>query len=59
MPVKEIVKLEDGNGNVINSFDILDKDYTGHEHLFEIEIVHMNGRLYYNTVLYRFLSPDN
>ena len=54
----EIIKLEDGNGNAISSFDILDRGYTGHEHLLGVGIVHMNGRLY-DPVLHRFLSPDN
>lgn len=53
-----IVKLEDGNGNALSSFKILDRGYTGHEHLLGVGIIHMNGRLY-DPVLHRFLSPDN
>jgi RHS repeat-associated protein len=34
-----------------------DRGYTGHEHLDEIGLVHMNGRVY-DPVLARFLSPD-
>ena len=53
-----VVKLEDGNGNVLSSFDILDRGYTGHEHLLSVGIINMNGRLY-DPLLHRFLSPDN
>jgi RHS repeat-associated protein len=34
-----------------------DRGYTGHEHLDEIGLVHMNGRVY-DPVLARFMSPD-
>ncbi|MEZ4772743.1 MAG: FG-GAP-like repeat-containing protein [Bacteroidia bacterium] len=34
------------------------RGYTGHEHLREFGIIHMNGRLY-DPVLGRMLSPDN
>jgi RHS repeat-associated protein len=34
-----------------------DRGYTGHEHLDEIGLVHMNGRIY-DPVLARFMSPD-
>ena len=37
---------------------ILDRGYTGHEHLWAVDIIHMNGRLY-DPALKRFLSPDN
>ena len=53
-----VVKLEDGNGNVLRSFDILVGGYTGHEHLLSVGIINMNGRLY-DPLLHRFLSPDN
>lgn len=52
------VKLEDGNGNALSSFDILDRGYTGREHLVSVGIINMNGRLY-DPLLHRFLSPDN
>src|SRR5690606_32006901 len=32
--------------------------FTGHEHFFEVGLVHMNGRMY-DAKLGRFLSPDN
>ncbi|WP_127995679.1 RHS repeat-associated core domain-containing protein [Piscinibacter defluvii] len=34
-----------------------DRGYTGHEHLDELALVHMNGRVY-DPLLARFLSPD-
>ena len=37
---------------------ILDRGYTGHEHLQGVELIHMNGRLY-DPKLHRFLAPDN
>ncbi len=37
---------------------LLNRGYTGHEHFFEVGLIHMNGRMY-DPVLGRFLSPDN
>ena len=37
---------------------LLDRGYTGHEHLLSVGLIHMNGRLY-DPVLHRFLQPDN
>lgn len=53
-----IVKLEDGAGNALTAFVILDRGYTGHEHLLGVGLINMNGRLY-DPILHRFLSPDN
>ncbi len=57
-----IVKWTDGSNNNISkgfaSGGILDRGYTGHEHLFGLNLVHMNGRLY-DPMLHRFLMPDN
>ncbi len=53
-----IVKLQDGNNNDLSSFNILDRGYTGHEHLQGVGLIHMNGRLY-DPVVHRFLAPDN
>jgi RHS repeat-associated protein len=53
-----IVKLQDGLGNDLPGFFILDRGYTGHEHLLGVGLIHMNGRLY-DPKLHRFLSPDN
>lgn len=53
-----IVKLTDGNNVALTKFVILDRGYTGHEHLLGVGLVHMNGRLY-DPMLHRFLMPDN
>jgi RHS repeat-associated protein len=37
---------------------LLDRGYTGHEHLQSVGLIHMNGRLY-DPKLHRFLQPDN
>lgn len=37
---------------------LLNRGYTGHEHFFEVGIIHMNGRMY-DPKLKRFLAPDN
>ena len=36
---------------------LLDRGYTSHEHLKDVEIIHMNGRLY-DPLLRRFLNAD-
>jgi RHS repeat-associated protein len=41
-----------------NGLVVLDRGYTGHEHLKEVGLIHMNGRLY-DPVLRSFLMPDN
>ena len=37
---------------------MIGRGYTGHEHFFEVNLIHMNGRMY-DANLGRFLSPDN
>lgn len=37
---------------------LIERGYTGHEHLVTTGLVHMNGRIY-DPVLRRFMSPDN
>jgi RHS repeat-associated protein len=37
---------------------LIDRGYTGHEHLWSVGLVHMNARLY-DAKLHRFLQPDN
>ncbi|MDZ4147697.1 MAG: RHS repeat-associated core domain-containing protein [Flavobacteriaceae bacterium] len=54
----EIAILQDGAGNALSSFTLIDRGYTGHEHLLGVGLVHMNGRLY-DPKLHRFLMPDN
>ncbi|UPQ80325.1 polymorphic toxin type 23 domain-containing protein [Flavobacterium azooxidireducens] len=53
-----IKKVEDGSGNVLTGLLVLDRGYTGHEHLQGVNLIHMNGRLY-DPVVHRFLQPDN
>jgi RHS repeat-associated protein len=53
-----IVKVQDGAGNTLAGLTILDRGYTGHEHLQSVGLIHMNGRLY-DPKLHRFLQPDN
>ena len=53
-----IIKVEDGLGNVLNGLTLIDRGYTGHEHLQSVGLIHMNGRLY-DPKLHRFLQPDN
>jgi RHS repeat-associated protein len=36
----------------------LDRGYTGHEHLLNVGLINMNGRIY-DPKLHRFLQPDN
>ena len=53
-----IVKVQDGAGNILAGLTALDRGYTGHEHLQSVGLIHMNGRLY-DAKLHRFLQPDN
>lgn len=54
----DVVKVQDGTGNILSGLTILDRGYTGHEHLQSVNIINMNGRLY-DPKLHRFLQPDN
>ncbi len=54
-------KLTDATGtsqNVANGLQFFDRGYTSHEHLQEVGLIHMNGRLY-DPVLRSFMMPDN
>jgi len=53
-----IVSVQDGAGNVLAGLTILDRGYTGHEHLQSVGLINMNGRIY-DPKLHRFLQPDN
>lgn len=57
-PWGEVIRITDQYNNTLSKFNILDRGYTGHEHLLEIGLINMNGRLY-DPKLHRFLSPDN
>jgi RHS repeat-associated protein len=54
----QAIKIEDGQGNSLAGFVVLDRGYTGHEHLQSVGLIHMNARLY-DPKLHRFLQPDN
>lgn len=53
-----LVKLTNGTGTALGAFAILDRGYTGHEHLLGVGLINMNARLY-DPILHRFLAPDN
>ena len=54
----EVLKVVDVQGTILTGFALLDRGYTGHEHLQGVALIHMNGRLY-DAKLHRFLQPDN
>jgi RHS repeat-associated protein len=53
-----IIKVQNGAGVTLTGLTILDRGYTGHEHLQSLRIINMNGRIY-DPKLHRFLQPDN
>jgi RHS repeat-associated protein len=53
-----IIKVQDGAGNALNGLTVLDRGYTGHEHLQSVALINMNARLY-DPMLHRFLQTDN
>ncbi|TEB45446.1 hypothetical protein D0809_00065 [Flavobacterium circumlabens] len=53
-----IAKVPDGAGNTLTGLTVLDRGYTGHEHLQSVGLINMNGRIY-DPKLHRFLQPDN
>ena len=57
-PWGQPIKVEDGAGKVLQGLTLLDRGFTGHEHLQTVGLIHMNGRLY-DPALHRFLQPDN
>nr|WP_223375729.1 RHS repeat-associated core domain-containing protein [Capnocytophaga ochracea] len=57
-PWGQPIKVEDGAGNALDKLTLLDRGFTGHEHLQTVGFIHMNGRLY-DPALHRFLQPDN
>jgi len=57
-PWGQPIKVEDGAGNTLDKLTLLDRGFTGHEHLQTVGLIHMNGRLY-DPALHRFLQPDN
>ena len=57
-PWGQVGKVEDGAGNALDKLTLLDRGFTGHEHLQTVGLINMNARLY-DPVLHRFLQPDN
>ena len=53
----KVLSITDANGNKLTSL-LLDRGYTGHEHLLSVGLINMNARLY-DPALHRFLQPDN
>ncbi|MEO6176386.1 MAG: polymorphic toxin type 50 domain-containing protein [Flavobacterium circumlabens] len=53
-----IAKVQNGSGATLIGLVLLDRGYTGHEHLQSVGIINMNGRIY-DPKLHRFLQPDN
>ncbi|WP_223598281.1 RHS repeat-associated core domain-containing protein [Chryseobacterium sp. GVT01B] len=49
----QIVDLQQFNGETL----LIDRGYTGHEHLWRAGLIHMNARIY-DPIMRRFLSPD-
>ncbi|MEO8236875.1 MAG: RHS repeat-associated core domain-containing protein [Flavobacterium sp.] len=53
-----LIKVQDGAGNTLAGLTVLDRGYTGHEHLQSVSLINMNARLY-DPMLHRFLGIDN
>lgn len=51
-------KVQNGAGMPLSGLTVLDRGYTGHEHLQSVGIINMNGRIY-DPNLHCFLQPDN
>ncbi|WP_228461094.1 RHS repeat-associated core domain-containing protein [Chryseobacterium defluvii] len=46
-----------GQDAIANATLLIDRGYTSHEHLLDVALIHMNGRLY-DPLLRRFLNAD-
>ena len=53
-----VLFVQDGQGNLLEHLMLLERGYTGHEHLQGVDLINMNARLY-DPKLHRFLTPDN
>lgn len=51
-------KVQNGAGIPLSGLTVLDRGYTGHEHIQSVGLINMNGRIY-DPNLHRFLQPDN
>lgn len=52
------LKVINSTGDLLNGLYVLDRGYTGHEHIQSVGLINMNARLY-DPVLHRFLQTDN
>ncbi len=53
-----LISVQNGTGVALTGLTVLDRGYTGHEHLQSVALINMNGRIY-DPKLHRFLQPDN
>ncbi|MEY3499018.1 MAG: hypothetical protein RL308_687 [Bacteroidota bacterium] len=53
-----LIAVQNGAGVALTGLTVLDRGYTGHEHLQSVALINMNGRIY-DPKLHRFLQPDN
>lgn len=53
-----LISVQNGAGVALTGLTVLDRGYTGHEHLQSVALINMNGRIY-DPKLHRFLQPDN
>ncbi len=54
----KLEKYESSDSQHTTQNPLLDRGWTGHEHFAQVNLVHMNGRMY-DADLGRFLAPDN
>lgn len=54
----KITRVQNGSGANLAKLTVIDRGYTGHEHLQGVGLIHMNARLY-DPIVHRFLQPDN
>ena len=54
-PWGQPIKVEDAAGNTLDKLTLLDRGYTGHEHLQTVGLINMNARLY-DSALHRLLQ---
>ena len=52
-PWGQPIKVEDGAGKVLQGLTLLDRGFTGHEHLQTVGLINMNARLY-DPALHRY-----
>ncbi|MDX1303034.1 RHS repeat-associated core domain-containing protein [Photobacterium sp.] len=54
---RKLLWRDKNNASSLQQFTLTNRGYTGHEHLKEVGLIHMNGRVY-DQDLGRFLSAD-